>query len=809
MKANTEKQSHPRCREVSIKVSVAVALVVITAVCVWGTWFASLQRSIDIMTAEEMKYASELIGNEIMSTFQILSTQTNILSASIVFDPESKGASGSEIYTQQASLIIAGKNHASIIAIPLHPETFDPYIGTRLVSETDIMLSLIFPFEDGTGNLLYMSRDNSTGGLLKGEIISPTSQDHVPVFLSDGNLSWTYLLEPPLNSSDGTVFSGPGFVSFFDSTSSMIFVEKVLFSPYGYPIGWVSSGAKTLLLSDMLSTIEFRDESFAYLVDSTGFIVCSMGSANISDEEVGAKKPTECNDTKIANSMRAIEHRVNTTSLSVSVYFAFTFKNTQYQIEVTPMYLHANTKWIRVIAISSQTYEEKANLSARLLLSIGITLGIGLILVGIAALSTVTLSRTQNTKPQAIDLDSGITKVIAALQDLREKSNKRSKKLIAEIILNLSQTTALFMPDLKNQEVLFDKDIQKWLDDEIAPRGFNEPKNPQSQPSSTTVSMKASQPKLGDMDLASLQFPLFDIPSEGILVNVSMQVLHELDVLTPLNIPPEEVKAYIDEIEHLYKPNDYHNTVHAADVVQCLYYLLIHGLWEVIGVTNYLDVFILIISGVVHDVGHPGVNNAFLIATENELALRYNDRSVLENFHASLAIKIFLSKYASRWNLPKEEIKQVRTGIINLVLATDVSQHFEIISKFKVLMANPKRDFKNNREHLSQLLAIAIKTADISNVMRPHTLMQQWVKNLTMEFFSQGDQEQEQGVAPSPFTDRSCGTAKLAKLQTNFVKLVAQPLATVLDLACPVPDLLLNLEDTHDFWSTNPVMDLV
>ncbi|KAH3763484.1 3'5'-cyclic nucleotide phosphodiesterase [Pelomyxa schiedti] len=789
-----------------VGIGVAVGLVVVTAGCVWATWFSLLNQSIDTMTNEEMKYSSDLIETEISAAFQVLTTQVDVLAAGMIFNPQTADSSHvSQIWPEQISLLVSGKNHISFVAIPLHPETFDPYIEFCEASKVDIIMSVVIPFADGTGNLLVTIKDNSTGGLMLGYIVSSTTQERLQIFLADGNISWPLLLQPALNATGGVTFIGPAFLNLFGTLDSMIFMEKVIFSPHGYPLGWAISGTKTLLLSDMLGSIEFRDGSFGYIIDSVGLIVCAMGAAKTMDAEIGTTTPDKCNDTKISNSMEKINRHINTTSLLESVYLSATFDHKEYQIAVSPMYPHKTAKWTLVIAISAEVYKKEANFSSRIIISIAITLGLALLLVGVATFSSIKLSsNSQSHNPQTLDLESGITKVISALHSLKESSDKRSKKLIAEIIMSLTQTTSLFMPDLKNQAVLFDKDIQKWLDEEIAPTGFSGPTESHSVASSQCISLKGSRPELQNMDLGSLDFPLFDLPSEGILENISMQVLEELDVLKPLNIPTDEVRAYINEIEHLYQPNYYHNQVHAADVVQCLYYLLVHGLWEAIGVNNYLDVFILIISGVVHDVGHPGVNNAFLIATEDELAMRYNDKSVLENFHSSVAVKLFLTKYTTRWNLTKEQIKQVRTGIISLVLSTDVSQHFEIISKFKVLMENPTRDFQNNRDHRMQLMCIAIKTADISNVMRPHDIMLQWVKNLTQEFFAQGDQEQAHHLPLSPFADRSCGTGKLAKLQTNFVGLVAKPLAAILNLASPAAGLLSNLEATNDYWSDNP-----
>lgn len=41
----------------------------------------------------------------------------------------------------------------------------------------------------------------------------------------------------------------------------------------------------------------------------------------------------------------------------------------------------------------------------------------------------------------------------------------------------------------------------------------------------------------------------------------------------------------------------------------------------------------MLISALTHDVDHPGNNNDFEIKTGSELALRYNNKSVLENYH--------------------------------------------------------------------------------------------------------------------------------------------------------------------------------
>lgn len=52
--------------------------------------------------------------------------------------------------------------------------------------------------------------------------------------------------------------------------------------------------------------------------------------------------------------------------------------------------------------------------------------------------------------------------------------------------------------------------------------------------------------------------------------------------------------------------------------------------------------FALLISALCHDVDHPGNSNIFQANARTELALLYNDQSILENHHCRIMFKLLL-----------------------------------------------------------------------------------------------------------------------------------------------------------------------
>ena len=84
-----------------------------------------------------------------------------------------------------------------------------------------------------------------------------------------------------------------------------------------------------------------------------------------------------------------------------------------------------------------------------------------------------------------------------------------------------------------------------------------------------------------------------------------------------------------------------------------------------------LDWLAALLAAMVHDVGHPGVNNGFLEATRADVAVTYNDQAVLENHHAALAFRL-AAREECDWLacLGEEQQRELRETVCCMGLGT-------------------------------------------------------------------------------------------------------------------------------------------
>ncbi|VDP73892.1 unnamed protein product [Echinostoma caproni] len=273
------------------------------------------------------------------------------------------------------------------------------------------------------------------------------------------------------------------------------------------------------------------------------------------------------------------------------------------------------------------------------------------------------------------------------------------------------------------------------------------------------------------------------------------------------SIDPATLVRYLIRLEQNYHPDvPYHNSLHATDVIQTSHYLLQAEPLE--DVFSDLEILAVLFASAVHDVDHPGLTNQFLINTGHDLALQYNDTSVLENHHLYVAFKLLNEPECDVFAaLTAKKRQTLRRMVIELVLATDMSKHMSLLADLRTMVETKKVSGSgvlnlDNYSDRIQILQNMIHCADLSNPAKPLRLNRKWTGRLMEEFFRQGDKERTLKIEISPMCDRE--SVAVEKSQVSFIDFVAHPLLeSWCDLVHPSAQLILDtLADNRDWYES-------
>ncbi|XP_056329767.1 cAMP-specific 3',5'-cyclic phosphodiesterase 4B isoform X3 [Danio aesculapii] len=289
------------------------------------------------------------------------------------------------------------------------------------------------------------------------------------------------------------------------------------------------------------------------------------------------------------------------------------------------------------------------------------------------------------------------------------------------------------------------------------------------------------------------------------LACIMYAIFQERDLMKTFKIPVDTFVTYMMTLEdHYHADVAYHNSLHAADVAQSTHILLSTPALD--AVFTDLEIQAALFAAAIHDVDHPGVSNQFLINTNSELALMYNDESVLENHHLAVGFKLLQGENCDLFqNLSKKERQTLRKMVIDMVLATDMSKHMSLLADLKTMVETKKVTSSgvlllDNYTDRIQVLRNMVHCADLSNPTKPLDLYKQWTDRIMQEFFHQGDRERERGMEISPMCDKH--TASVEKSQVGFIDYIVHPLwETWADLVHPdAQDILDTLEENRNWY---------
>eukprot|EP00873_Tetraselmis_striata_P043180 jgi/Tetstr1/463444/TSEL_008337.t1 len=323
-----------------------------------------------------------------------------------------------------------------------------------------------------------------------------------------------------------------------------------------------------------------------------------------------------------------------------------------------------------------------------------------------------------------LDTDSPLVKAVQLLQEVSRRTilTRAMRERALRTAMSLSHAENVHAPDLAAQADSGNKDIMTYLLFKNNANSTISKSRPPSrtEPKAHTSSGEIEQLREGDRgpdaisetadaaltkEICALvpkeQLSLVERAGEDLffhtelmskhcsepLLTASLQVIkhrllaetHDLDVPKLVN--------YIRFIEAGYMDVPYHNAVHAADVMLRLCAILTHD-HLFTDPDNHNDSFLLlcaVLAAVVHDYQHPGLNNSFQVATDSGISREFNEQMVLENLSLSRALHALRESeeknFMHRWSKSKQQ--RLCSTVIQLVLATDMSRHFDLMSSFQ------------------------------------------------------------------------------------------------------------------------------
>jgi len=235
-----------------------------------------------------------------------------------------------------------------------------------------------------------------------------------------------------------------------------------------------------------------------------------------------------------------------------------------------------------------------------------------------------------------------------------------------------------------------------------------------------------------------------------------------------------------------------------------------------------IDHYALLVAALCHDTGHFGMTNIFLCETKHELAVRYNDKSPLENMHCATLFTICSEECTNIFSLASsDDRKQARKVCIETILHTDFIYHFEMVKavskKFEMVSEicdeqslssclTPQYKADVLEKDSLTWLELFLHMADVSNPLKPFDVCKLWALRVLDEFFAQGDEEKALGIPVGMLNDRD--KVNVPGSQHGFMNFLVAPLVIEAVKVFPMlhdlhRQMVLNMEEWRNLWVTD------
>lgn len=240
------------------------------------------------------------------------------------------------------------------------------------------------------------------------------------------------------------------------------------------------------------------------------------------------------------------------------------------------------------------------------------------------------------------------------------------------------------------------------------------------------------------------QFDVNDFDGIG-LFKVVFKIFSKYNLMESFEFSNSQLFFFLREMRLAYQHVPYHNWRHAIDTLQfCAFQVTAARLDRVF---SKFELFALFVAAICHDAKHDELERLIEAGAETPLSYLMKQQSVVETEHCIAAVSILTrdecniftglnpNQYKAMWNL-----------VFDLILATDMSRHFNLLSILATLFSSGEFDHEENTEHKILLMKLVIKAADLSGLARPFDIACLHFPYIAEEFFRQGELEIAEGI---------------------------------------------------------------
>lgn len=261
---------------------------------------------------------------------------------------------------------------------------------------------------------------------------------------------------------------------------------------------------------------------------------------------------------------------------------------------------------------------------------------------------------------------------------------------------------------------------------------------------------------------------------------VLIHFFDKFDLLTTYQVSLRTLMNFLGAVYNEYHHIPFHNFNFAVDATQFVFFELMQG--DLASCFNKLELLVLLISCICHDMGHTGRLSSLNEKAQSPLNILYKEQPVMETFHCSALINIMaIPKNNIIAEMDDEHQTNFWTYVFDCILATDMGQHKKIIEEAEAKLNNSNGSFDlKNPQNKQLLLKLLVKCAVHSGVARVFDPKQSWSCYLSEEAFPEVSHYSGDTVVSAKDND-----VLVAKCQIEYVQNYCVPLFTILGRMMP------------------------